>query len=262
MQSDQLRPGSRINTHFLNRLSNQANRGAIQVAGQGISAQDTPGGMVVSLQPDAEFRENCVRMVYIGGLDGAGPTLTPYTIVHFITTEVSGVSGSSKWPLQTCDLPDQTGRIRIGILQEGCEPGGCPMVQYQGISQCYWDFTSIPTWSGFPSGWPQGHRLGARYGSPFPIWDDNGPLVILDDTDASSDLMFVGNTALLSLLTNYTSGVPLHLANVNITGNRDADSLFCVQSGAIQAPYSCFVFGPGLTVTDTGGQPGDVFVSG
>jgi hypothetical protein len=260
MQSDQLRPGSRINTHFLNRLSNQANRGAVQVSGQGISAQDTPGGMVVSLQPDAEFRENCVRMLYIGS---SGLTLPPYTVVHFVTGEGSTTPGINYWPLPTCDITDQTGRIRIGILQEGAAPGGCPMVQYQGISQCFWDYTSIPSW--FPGSADasngQGHRLGTRQNSPFPQWDDNGPLVIINDIDyaALSDPMFT--TALLNTLTVPASDDPIHLAMVSITGVRDADSLFCTQSSEILAPYSCFVFGPECTVA-AGGQPGDVFVTG
>lgn len=47
-------PGTQLTTHYLNALREAARRGNTQVAGPGLSALDTPGGMLVNQNPETD----------------------------------------------------------------------------------------------------------------------------------------------------------------------------------------------------------------
>ena len=157
-----IRPGSRVARDYLNALRDTARRAAIQLAGAGLSALDTPGGMVVQLNPGEEARANCARMEYAGQV--TGETLPPGSVVHILNSmDESGI--------QQFDLPDYSGRQRLGILIEGAAPGNCPWVQYQGIAVALADLTTWPGSTGAASG-----RMGARASSPYAQRDPTGAL--------------------------------------------------------------------------------------
>ena len=115
-------PGTMLTQQYFNALREAARRGNIQVAGAGLSALDTPGGMLVQLNPAAEAMENCRRMCYLAGDRGDAPSRFPR-------------------PHPERLRPERDSLLRRGRLlrpaaarrpDRGGEPRRLPWVQYQG----------------------------------------------------------------------------------------------------------------------------------
>lgn len=254
--SEPIRPGNRgMTIDAANQQREAIRRGQRITAGDGLGALETSGGSVITIDPQEESLENCMRMLYgdaLGAILGL-PTLRAGALVHLIPDRYHFPGD-----VPVCELPDFTGRSRLGILREGAKEGDCPWVQYQGFAQVYWDYTSRPDWwsvstnTGAKS--PPQHRLGARADSPFPVWDDNGPLMVIDDT-ASDYALEYGDPLYDLVVDPGRFGAKLRKATVAILHERAADAVFCSQYGYagdgvwINAPYECFVFAAPSSLT-------------
>jgi hypothetical protein len=183
MQSENLRPGSSINTHFLNRLSNQANRGAIQVAGQGISAQDTPGGMVVSLQqgPDTVPDSLIIKCLLVSGIATSTPGNSSVISMGSIV-QILQMPTNFNQNFGIACLPNTPGRSDIGVTQDDAMLGSIIDVVFRGATLFAYDPSTIPssTTGGVlnPSGETLGvpTRMGAQGISGRAMYDLLGPI--------------------------------------------------------------------------------------
>jgi hypothetical protein len=229
-------------------------RGVRAVAGTGLGSLETSGGTVITIDPNAEARENCQRMEYLGAITGA--PLLPFSLVHYSVGEDM---------VMRFDVSDYSGRRKLGILQEGAAKGDCPWVQYQGVSLLLWDLATLPAaWIGCATGALTGRRLGARMHSPYGQWDSNGPLLIVGASTATpppyDDGSLVTLEPTLSLVCDTIKLDTPFATNVECAPVADVvvAGVEVVPPNAFGAAYRCWNLGSDFNVTDDG--TGDVTI--
>jgi hypothetical protein len=179
----------------------------------------------------------------------SGETLLPGSLVH--------VTGYGGWDITgsgdvTFDLPDYSGRRRLGILREGAASHDCPMVQYQGIAPLLYDLSTEPAaWIGCATSALAGRRLGARMHSPYAQWDANGPLII--NGVGTSDGTLPANIVLVTARFDMPFAGSVYctpVADVAIAGVLDTPP------ADFGGAYRCWNLGPLFNVVEV--APGDI----
>ena len=153
------RPGQRIRAGDLNALRDTARIGATPDVAGGLEAQRTPGGVAIATEPEAEWREYCVRAKHT-----TAATAPLYGVVEYYDA-LEGYYGP---PLAECRRPSYSGFARLGILREGAAENTIAWAQYRGICPILHTGTVAA-----------GDRLGGKQSTYYAQPDKLGPFLVL-----------------------------------------------------------------------------------
>jgi hypothetical protein len=133
-----LRRGARVTARYLNALREAARRALNPAPGTGLSARETPGGIVINRDPEPEQRENCVRALYRMSeaerqfFSGPAPRGGVVRLIDALEAE----GGPA---LAECGAPEVPGLGRVGVLQQYAEDESVVWVQTRGPTVVLYD---------------------------------------------------------------------------------------------------------------------------
>ncbi len=133
-----LRRGARVTARYLNALREAARRALNPAPGTGLSARETPGGIVINRDPQPEQRENCVRALY-RMTDAERQFFSGPAPRGGVVRLIDALEAESGPTLAECRAPDVPGLGRLGVLQQYAEDESVVWVQTRGPAVVIYD---------------------------------------------------------------------------------------------------------------------------
>lgn len=249
---NEIRRGATVTARYLNALRESARRALNPAPGTGLSARETPGGLLINRDPQPEGREGCVKALYRmtdAERQHFGGPAPRYGLVR-LTGALEAEGGPA---LAECRAPDAPGLGRLGVLQQYAEDDGVVWVQTRGLTPVLYDARAGVA------------RPGARLGNLFrggaavttgqhylAVPCGLGPLHVVEDRGAADGLGYGDD-----------GGYYARFALAEIVGDRGDAVMVEMAPGDVRAFHTLYFRRRlwGAPVEPTENYPGVLFIS-